>query len=308
MSDIFYIDRLTGRKEKEKVYKAGAVQLFYGNNPLNKSLRYTLLPLVARLPIFSALYGHFQKRSGTVKKIAPFIKNFDVDASEFKKSVTEFRSFNDFFIRELKKEARPIAPGNDLAVIPADGRYYFYQDIAKCDGFIVKGQKFDPVELLGDSTLAQEYAEGAMVMARLCPSDYHRFHFPCRCVPEKAQLINGSLYSVNPLAVKQNIKIYSQNKRKLTKLTATPFGTILYLEIGATNVGSIQETYTLGKTYQKGDEKGYFEFGGSALILLFRKGIIQFDVDLLAATQKGLEMRCLLGQSMGNCTGVGSNH
>ena len=82
-------------------------------------------------------------------------------------------------------------------------------------------------------------------------------------------------------------------------LDSKTFGKVLYLEIGATSVGSIQETYSPGKFQTKGAEKGYFEFGGSALILLFAKDAIQFDQDLLAATQEGFEIRCLLGQSMG---------
>lgn len=299
MSDIIYINRQSGLPEKEKVYKEQAIQLLYGKNLINKFLSCILLPLVAKLPFFSRCYGRLQKHPRSARKIAPFIKNFKIDESEFKKSSTEFKSFNDFFIRELKKEARPIASGEDIAVIPADGRYYFYQNVTQCDGFIVKGKKFDLTDLLEDSILAQQYNEGSMVIARLCPSDYHRFHFPCKCIPQNSLTINGPLYSVNPLAIKQNIRIFSENKRKLTKLEETPFGTVLYLEIGATNVGSIQETYTPGEIYQKGEEKGFFEFGGSALILLFPKNTIHFDADLLAASAQRLEIRCLLGQSMG---------
>lgn len=299
MKDIIYIDRLSGQLQKEKVYKERAIELLYGDRPLNKLFHAFILPFIAKFSLFSALYGYRQKSPSSAKKIIPFIKNFDVDETEFLKPTSSFLNFNEFFVRQLKKEARPIASGDDVAIIPADGRYYFYQNIKQCEGFIVKGKKFDLAELLGDATLAQKYTEGAMVMARLCPSDYHRFHFPCHCVPCGARLINGALYSVNPLAVKKNVKIFTQNKRKITSLDETPFGTVLYLEIGATNVGSIQETYTEGQPYQKGDEKGYFEFGGSALILLFPKNSIQIDADLLEATQKGFEMRCLLGQSLG---------
>ncbi|MGE4169074.1 MAG: phosphatidylserine decarboxylase [Candidatus Babeliales bacterium] len=150
-----------------------------------------------------------------------------------------------------------------------------------------------------NASLAQEFQGGSMVLARLCPSDYHRFHFPCDCLPGPTKLINGWLYSVNPLAVKRNIHSLTQNKRTLCELRTPLFGRVLYMEIGATNVGSIQETYTPNQWQTKGAEKGYFEFGGSALILLFAKNTIQFDSDLLAATENKLEIRCLLGQSMG---------
>lgn len=299
MNDIICIDRLTGKKFGEKVYKGAAVTLLYGNSLLSWLIRPWLLPLLTRWPYFSSLYGHLQKHSSSMKQIQPFINEFGIDQTEFLEPVTHFRSFNDFFIRKLKPDARPVDPDPTIAVIPADGRYYFYENIETCSGFVVKGQKFDLNTLLGNSALAQDYQDGSMVMARLCPSDYHRFHFPCDCTPGSAHCINGRLYSVNPLAIKQNIHIYTQNKRKITELQTKAFRRILYLEVGATNVGSIQETYTPGHWQPKGGEKGYFEFGGSALILLFAKNTIQFDHDLLLATKEGFEIRCLLGQSMG---------
>ena len=101
------------------------------------------------------------------------------------------------------------------------------------------------------------------------------------------------------MAVKQNIQIFVQNKRTLCELQTAAFGRVQYMEIGATSVGSIQETYIPYQRQPKGAEKGYFEFGGSALILLFPKNSIEFDQDLLQATKDGFEIRCLLGQSMG---------
>lgn len=296
---LYYIDRQTGQKSIEKVYKEEALRLLYGDSWLSAFLRSWLLPAVTKWPLFSTLYGHLQKRSSSQRKIQPFIRTYDVDATEFLEPIHSFRSFNDFFIRRLKTQARPIAPGANTAIIPADGRYYFYANIEECDGFLVKGQKFDLKELLGQTSLAKAYQDGSMVLARLCPSDYHRFHFPCDCLAGPTTLINGWLFSVNPLAVKRNIHIFTQNKRALCELQTSTFGRVLYLEIGATNVGSIQETYTPNQWQSKGVEKGYFEFGGSALILLFEKGAIQFDADLLAATAQGLEIRCLMGQSMG---------
>ncbi len=299
MTDIVYIDRQTGQKQIEKVYKERALRLLYGTSWLSRLVRPWLLPSLAKSSLFSNLYGCLQKLRSSTRKIGPFIETFGVDTSEFLHPISHFRSFNDFFIRKLKPEARPIAADPAVAVIPADGRYYFYANIKECDGFIVKERKFDLETLLGHPSLAKEYQEGSMVLARLCPTDYHRFHFPCDCLPGPTKFINGWLYSVNPIAIKRNIQIFAQNKRTLCELQTPSFGRILYMEIGATNVGSIRETYTPGQWQVKGTEKGYFEFGGSALILLFPKDSIRFDADLLAATTAGLEIRCLLGQSMG---------
>lgn len=296
---IIYIDRQSGEQHIEKVYKEAALRLFYGESNLNSFLYTWLLPSLVKLPWFSRLYGYLQKIPSSAHQIAPFISEFQVDSSEFLEPVSSYHSFNDFFIRKLKREARPINSNPCNATIPADGRYYFYADIDKCPGFIVKKKKFTLEALLGDHSLAKEFQGGSMVLARLCPSDYHRFHFPCDCLPSPTHLINGWLYSVNPIALKKNIHILTQNKRTLCELRTPLFGKVIYMEIGATNVGSIQETYTPHQWQAKGAEKGYFEFGGSALVLLFAKNTIQFDSDLLEATEKGMEIRCLLGQSMG---------
>jgi phosphatidylserine decarboxylase len=245
------------------------------------------------------LYGYWQKLPFTKKKIIPFIKAFDIDSSEFLEDINEFRSFNDFFIRKLKPESRPIASGDNIAVIPADGRYYFYQNIDEATGFVVKNQKFNLGMLLEDEGLAKRYSHGTMIMARLCPTDYHRYHFPCQCVPGITRFINGWLYSVNPIAIKKDIHIFTQNKRAVCQLQTENFGKVLFLEIGATSVGSINQTYIPFQHYSKGAEKGFFSFGASSLILLFEPNTLILDKDLIEATSQHLEIKCLMGQSMG---------
>jgi phosphatidylserine decarboxylase len=299
MDSIFYIDRQTGKKEKEKVYGAAALRLLYGNDWISRWLGPLLLHTLVKYPFFSALYGKWQASSRSKSKIEPFIQDFEIDPAEFLEDASQFNSFNDFFIRQLKKEARPIAPGENVAIMPADGRYLFYPDISKVDGFVVKDEKFDLATLLEDAELASKYEHGTMIMARLCPTDYHRFHFPCNCIPGNTKTINGWLYSVNPAALKKDIQIFTKNKRTVCKMATVHFGSVLFLEIGATNVGSIHETYQPHVFQEKGAEKGYFSFGASSLILLFEPNKIQLDQDLIEATLQDLEIKCLMGQSMG---------
>jgi len=295
MKPIHFINRSTQQEEEESVYGARALNFLYGNSFFGNVFKI----LLSKNHLFSCLYGSLMKSRLSRFKITPFIKKYSVDTSEFKDPLSSFHSFNDFFIRKMKPEARPIHSSD--AIIPADGRYYFYQNISEVDGFIVKDEKFTLKSLLQDTSLAEKYSSGSMVFARLCPTDYHRYHFPCDCTARTSKIINGYLYSVNPIAVKQNIHVFTQNKRAITELTTDIFGTVSFLEIGATNVGSINQTYDPGNNYSKGDEKGYFAFGGSALIILFEEGSIKFDQDLIDATNSGLEMRCLMGQSMGRC-------
>lgn len=299
MQPIFYIDRITGEQEVERVYGAAALKLVYGDGFLSKFFGVPLMHLFAKNPIFSALYGYLQRLPASKRKIRPFIETFHIDPSEFLKPIDAFRSFDDFFTRELKSEARPIVADERTAILPADARYLFYQNISKVDGFIVKGEKFNLTTLLENENLARNYQHGAMVMARLCPTDYHRYHFPVDCIPSRTKFINGWLYSVNPAAIRKDIHIFTKNKRAICELNTDHFGKVLFIEIGATNVGSIHQTYTPNVHCPKGREKGFFSFGASSLILLFEPGRISFDPDLLAATQHGMEIKCLMGQSLG---------
>jgi phosphatidylserine decarboxylase len=299
MSDIHFIDRMSKKEEKEKIYGRIFLEILYGHKFVQRLLSFLFLPVFSKIPFLSRFYGNMQKSRWSKRKVAPFIRSFHINSSEFLDPVASFQSFNDFFIRKLKPESRPIAVGNDVAVLPADARYLAFKNISKSDGFLVKGQKFSLEELLRSGSLAHKYSEGSMIIARLCPVDYHRFHFPCNCVPEEVREINGPLFSVNPMALKKNIRILSENKRVITSLHTKNFGTILYIEVGATYVGSIHQTFTPGEHYAKGDEKGYFAFGGSCLILLFEPFRIEFDQDLLDASHRRMEMRALFGQSMG---------
>jgi phosphatidylserine decarboxylase len=299
MTDIVYIDRNSKKEEKELIYGKIFLQLLYGKGLFSRVTALFFRPLFTRVHFLSKLYGAFQKSRFSRSKVVPFIETFKIDASEFLEPPASFASFNDFFIRKLKPSARPMAPGNGVAVMPADGRYLVYDNFDAADGIVVKGKKFSLEELVQSPALAKKYHRGGIAIARLCPVDYHRFHFPCDGKPEKPQLINGTLFSVNPIALKHNIDIFTENKRVITPFHTSHFGTILYIEIGATYVGSIHQTFDPASPQKKGNEKGYFEFGGSCLVLLFEPNTITFDQDLLDASRRHIEVRARLGQSLG---------
>lgn len=295
--DISYIDRKTGEVKKEKVYGRRILSFFYGDSYFSRFFFSTLLPLLSLTSWGSALYGFFQKTKRSARKIKPFIQMYEIDTSEF--ATMQFDSFNDFFIRKLRSEARPIVADPKVATLPADGRYFVFPDVGEIENFYVKGQKFDLATFLQDGCLARRLERGSMMMARLCPTDYHRFHFPMSGIPACSSLIEGSLFSVNPFALRKKLSILFENKRMITEIETELFGTVFYVEIGAACVGTIHQTYTPGKPVKKGDEKGYFSFGGSALILLFEKDKILFDEDLIRNSKNGLETLAHFGGSMG---------
>lgn len=298
-NNLVVFSRITQQIEEEKVYGGFFLRCLYSNNFLSRLVSKIFCPLICHNAFFSHLYGKMQSMRYSRSKITPFVEKYHIDTSEFVKSLDEFTSFNDFFIRELKKEARPVEQDPSLLVLPADGRYLAVQDAYANSDVWVKGKHLAFGELLGrDRQLIKQYDGGAMLIGRLAPVDYHRFHFPCDCIPGETRLINGSLYSVNPIALKKNINYLTENKRAITLLQTEHFGTIVYIEIGATHVGSIHQTFVPRKTAKRGEEKGYFSFGGSCLILLFEPNRIIFENDLLEYSAKGIETRALMGQIM----------
>jgi phosphatidylserine decarboxylase len=238
----------------------------------------------------------------SAQRILPFITAYNIDVDEFAKSPFDYKNFNEFFYRALKPEARPIAPEEGVAVLPADGRHLAFPNVDTADGFYVKGMKFSLAELLGDAALAADFAGGAMLISRLCPVDYHRFHFPVAGVPGEPKLINGWLYSVSPIALRRNIRYMVENKRMLTLIQSPAFGPVAMLEVGATNVGSIQQSHIPGRAAAKGAEKGLFAFGGSCVITLFQRDRIRFVPDLVEQSGQCIETYARMGDRLGTAT------
>jgi len=291
---IRYYNRHTGAMETEQVYGEGFLRWAYGN-PLGAL---ALAGLVKR-PVFSRWYGRRMSTAASAARIAPFIARYGLDAGEFAEPADSFASFNAFFHRKLKPAARPIDADEASAVFPADGRHLGFERASAIDGVFVKGQRFDLPSLLGDAALAARYAEGALVLSRLCPVDYHRFHFPVAGTPGETRTLPGPLYSVSPLALRQHLAYLWTNKRCLTLLETRRFGTVLMLEIGATCVGTIAQTFSPGSAVAKGAEKGYFAFGGSSTLTLFEPGAIRLEADLRGHSACHTELYARIGSRLG---------
>ena len=291
---IHFYNRYTKSVELEQVFGERWVRLAY-ENPGGRFFVW----LLARRAIFSKWYGRKMNKPESALKVLPFIARYNVDADEFAKSAFDYKSFNDFFYRKLKDGARPIAPGDDVAVFPADGRHLAFPDIQAAAGFYVKGAKFSFAELLGDNQLAEKFARGAMLISRLCPVDYHRFHFPVSGLPGEPRGIKGWLYSVSPVALRRRLRYLIENKRVVTLVESTRFGTVGVIEVGATNVGSIQQSFVPGRAVQKGEEKGLFAFGGSCVITIFQRGRIRFDADVVTQSEQQLETYARMGDRLG---------
>jgi phosphatidylserine decarboxylase len=298
---LHFYNRKTRQLEVEQIYGESWLRFAY-ENPVGKFF----LWLIVKRAIFSHLYGFQMNKRVSAGKILPFIIKYDIDVTTFVKSPYDFKTFNDFFYRKLKKEVRPIDPAPDVAVFPADGRHLVFPNVDTVDGFYVKGAKFSLAELFGEDGLPEKqqvnttlFSGGAMVISRLCPVDYHRFHFPCKGVPSQPKLFKGELYSVSPIALRQRVKYLVQNKRMLTLVESAQFGRAAIFEVGATNVGSIVQTFVPDRVAEKGEEKGLFKFGGSCVITLFQKERIRFDSDLVEQSAQWIESYAKMGERLG---------
>lgn len=291
---IKYLDRKTGEILVEDVPGEGFLKFLY-YNPFGQ------LPLnaIVRKKFLSEIYGKKMNSTKSIEKIKPFVENYKINMKESLKSIEEFKSFNDFFIRKLKDNARPIDFSEDSLVSPADGKILAFENLNILQNFFVKGDEFTLKEYLKDETLAEKYKDGTFLIIRLAPVDYHRFHFPASGTISSSKEIDGYYYSVSPYAIRRNFRIFCENKREYSILSTEKFGDILLSEIGATMVGTILQTYTPNTFVKKGEEKGYFLFGGSSCILLFEKNKIKIDSDILENSKNGIETKIFMGEKIG---------
>ena len=287
-------DRYTQQLVFEKTPCKTVLQLLYCSKLGNFLLR-----LFIKRAWVSRCIGFLMNSKRSKKKILPFVQKYGINLNAFEKKLEDYIHFNDFFYRKFKPGQRPICPGKNNVCFPAEGRHLGFKNIDEDQHFYVKGQSLSLATLIGNKDVANMFAGGTCVISRLSPLDYHRFHFPCSGVPQKSYCVNGSLLSVHPIALQHSFKILGENKRWVTLLQSKRFGSILMIEVGASCVGSVTQTFTPGVEVMKGDEKGYFSFGGSTVITLFEHGRIELSDDLICCTQHGIELYAHVGDLMG---------
>ena len=291
---IQFFNRSKGTVETERVYGENWLKLIY-DNPFGK----LLLWAAVKKSWFSRWYGWRMSQPASKARIRPFIRKYKLDEEEFDSDPESFRSFNEFFSRKLKPDARPIEQENAVAVFPADGRHLGVQDLSANLQFYVKGQKFDLPKLFQSEELAGRFRKGSLIISRLCPVDYHRFHAPVSGKISEARLINGSLFSVNPIALRKRLSVFWENKRYLCMIDSDYHGKVAQFIVGATCVGSATFTFSQNQRVKKGEELGYFSFGGSSVLTLFEKDRLRISEDVQQHSQANIETYAKMGEEMG---------
>jgi phosphatidylserine decarboxylase len=201
----------------------------------------------------------------SAREIPAFINFHRLNLDEVLLPLEEFKTFNEFFYRRLKPDARPCsAPDNpSIVVSPADCRCVVFNRIEEATAIWIKGREFSVARLLGSAypADAKRYANGALGVFRLAPQDYHRFHIPVDGVLDTPKTIAGEYYTVNPMAVRSALDVYGENVRVVVPIDSIAHGRVMVVCVGAMMVGSTVITATAGQRVQRADELGYFKFG-----------------------------------------------
>ncbi len=222
------------------------------------------------------------------------VKRRGLDLTDCKE--TRFSSYNAFFHRELLPHKRPVAPGEDVLISPCDGKLLVCP-IEADSRFAIKHSRYSLGSLLRDEGLAARFDGGTLMIFRLTVDDYHRYCYVANGRKTENVRLPGVLHSVNPVAV-DHLPVYKENAREYCLLETEAFGTVLVMEVGALLVGRIRNHHG-ACAVRKGMEKGYFEFGGSTIVLGLERGRAAVDADILANSREGLETLVRLGERVG---------
>ncbi len=245
-------------------------------------------------PVFSVAGGAFLKMPLSTILIDGYIRKNRINMKRFARK--RYRSFHDFFIRELKeKEFSEECPVH-LLLAPCDGKASAYT-ISEENAFRIKNSVYTIGDLLEDEVLAKNFTGGTCVIFRLTPDDYHRY-----CYVDDGEIlarkeIRGVLHTVRPIA-HYHYPVFVRNSRVCTMMRTAHFGDVIQIEVGALMVGKIRNHKNSG-SFTRGEEKGLFEFGGSTILLLFKEGAVQIKKDILAATLRGEEHVLRVGEVIG---------
>ena len=279
-------DRKTKEYEEITQYGQGTLKFLYGNFFGRLLLRIVVSPSVSRL------YGRINSGRGSRKKIPEFIESNKIKIEDFEDR--EYSSFNDFFTRKLREGARLIDPNENRLISPADAKLLVY-DIEDGLRMNIKGRTYSVEEIAPGIPNLNEYSGGKCLVYRLCMDDYHRYCYIDDGSLKETRVIKGKLHTVSPLS--KEYKIYKENYRIVSVLSTNHFGDVIHIEVGALLVGKIVNV--LVNDFKKGEEKGFFEPGGSTIVQLFKKDTVMIDEDIVKQSVDNTETKVLFGEGVG---------
>ena len=239
----------------------------------------------------SKFVGFFLNRRVSKIFIKKYVKNHDIDLSLYEDK--KYKSFNEFFVRKIKKINK--VSNKDCFIANCDCKISVY----KIDSDLVlnvKQSKYDIKELIKDEETASLYNDGYAIVYRLEPSNYHRYIYIDDGMLLSHKVIKGKLHTVNPI-VYDKYNVFTENTREVSVLQTDNFDKIVQIEVGALCVGKIRNNNC--SKFKRYDEKGYFEFGGSTIIHLIKKDVIDIEKEIIDNTMSDIETRVSVGDVIG---------
>jgi len=168
---------------------------------------------------------------------------YDINMEEFEPSdINEYETFEAFFTRAHKPGTRPIHNPDvtSCAVVVADSRVVVYETVAETKKLWIKGTDFSIANLVMDTQLGSHFSDAAVASFRLSPQDYHRYHSPVAGTIKLFRSVPGDYYQVDALALRSSVNILTRNRRQYVVIGTKEFGDVLFVAIGATDVGSVK--------------------------------------------------------------------
>ncbi|CAO3587773.1 unnamed protein product [Absidia cylindrospora] len=293
-----------------------------------KEFHYEEMPIYTRIGMHLLFAGHYQEKlvdtsimhrlfhhesvqqgvyftdPKSASQIPSFIDHYSINMSQYAiQDPSAYVNFNEFFTRAILPEARPIAdPHNsDVIVSAADCRLNVFSDIDQATEYWIKGKNFTLANLFQDEELAKSLDGGSIAIFRLAPQDYHRFHSPAQGIVQSISNIDGTYFTVNPCTVRESLDVFTENHRQVIKMKDSMDRPFAVVAVGALLVGSIVLTNAEmnGASLAKGEEMGYFQYGGSTVICVFPKDTVVWDEDVVKTSASSFETYVRMGERIG---------
>lgn len=283
-----YIVRDRNSKENIIIESSKTLNFFYDT----LIGRIILKPFISKR--FNNLMAKYMNSKYSLKRVDKFIDNNDINVYEYSKQ--KYTSYNDFFIRKVAQGKRPINAHKNVFISPCDSKLTVYK--INDDLTLKIKNSYYSVDTLVDKEIMNEYKDGYALVFRLSTDNYHRYCYIDSGSKGKNIHIDGVFHTVQPLALK-HYNFYKTNTREYTVLNTNNFDKVIEVEIGAMGIGKIVNNHE-EYNFKKGEEKGYFEFGGSTIVLLIKKDMVIIDEDIYNNSLENIETNVKYGEKIGS--------